>query len=103
VLLAAPVNSDVGFYPVPRKGRLRKLSETELSGKVKAVEQYYDYTPPVQVHRSLRLLLRYIPEEYLKGLSKITLTNSENLRSVRGKMTSEKRRLWPADCQGLYR
>jgi hypothetical protein len=80
-----------------------RFSETKLSGKVKVVEQYYDYTPPVHVHRSLRILLRYVPKEYLNGLSKITLTNSESLRSVRGKITSEKRRFRPAECQGLYR
>ena len=71
--------------------------------KIKLEEQYLDYTPPVRLHRSLRLLLRYVPEEYLNGLYRITLTNSENLRSVRGKITSEKRRFRPADCQGLYR
>ena len=47
--------------------------------------------------------MRYVPNEYLKGLYKITLTNSESLRSVRGKITSEKRRFRPADCRGLYR
>src|SRR5688572_3106216 len=71
--------------------------------KVKIEEQYFDYTPPLRVHRSLRLLLRYVPEEDLDGLYRITLTNSENLRSVRGKITSEKGRFRPADCQGLYR
>ena len=76
--------------------------ETKVAAKVKVVEQYYNYTPPVHVHRSLQLLLRYVPEEYLRGLYKITLTNSEGLRSVRGKITSEKRRFRPADCQGLY-
>lgn len=71
--------------------------------KVKLEEQYRDYIPPLRVHRSLRLLLRYVPEEHLIGLNKITLTNSEQLRSIRGKITSEKRRFRPADCQGLYR
>ena len=70
--------------------------------KIKVEEQYLDYTPPVRLHRSLRLLLRYVPEEYLKGLYRITLTNSENLRRIRGKITSEKQRFRPADCQGLY-
>jgi hypothetical protein len=75
----------------------------ELLAKIKVEEQYLGYTPPVRIHRSLRLLLRYVPEEYLRGLYRITLTNSENLRSVRGKITSEKRRFRPAECQGLYR
>jgi hypothetical protein len=71
--------------------------------KVKIEEQYRDYIPPVRIYRSLRLLLRSVPEEYLKGLYKITVTNSEKLRSIRGKITSEKRRFRPADCLGLYR
>ena len=67
------------------------------------VEQYLDYAPPVDVYRSLRLLLRHVPEQYLTGLYKITLTNSDSLRSsYRGKFWSEKRRLRPADCSGLY-
>ncbi len=80
----------------------RNFRETLLA-KIKVEEQYFDYIPPVRVHRSLRLLLRYVPDEYLNGLYKITLTNSENVRSVRGKITSEKRRFRPADCRGLYR
>lgn len=74
-----------------------------MTAKVKVIEQYLNYTPPVHVHRSLQLLLRCVPENHLSGLYKITLTNSESLRSIRGKMTSEKRRFRPADCQGLYR
>ena len=73
-----------------------------MATKVKVVNQFYNYTPPVRVHRSLQILLRYVPEEHLKGLNKITLTNSESMSSVRGKITSEKQRFRPADCQGLY-
>ena len=74
-----------------------------LSGNFKMVEQYLDYAPPVDVYGSLRLLLRHVPEQYLSGLYKITLTNSDSLRSsYRGKFWSEKRRLRPADCSGLY-
>jgi hypothetical protein len=69
----------------------------------KIVERYRDYSPPVHVYRSLQLLLRHVPGEYLIGLEKITLTNSDSLRSsYRGKFWSEKRRLRPADCRGLY-
>lgn len=47
--------------------------------------------------------LAFDPQQYLSGLYKITLTNSDNLRSsYRGKFWSEKRRLRPADCGGLY-
>jgi hypothetical protein len=75
-----------------------------LDPKVKIEEQYLDYSPPVEVHRSIQLLLRHVPEEYLKGLHKIILTNSASLRSAyRGKFWAEKRRIRPADCQGLYR
>ena len=59
--------------------------------------------PPVEVYRPLRSLLRNVPGEYLVGLYKITLTNAESLRSqYRGKFWSQKRRLRPADCLGLY-
>jgi hypothetical protein len=74
-----------------------------LSADFKIVEQYLDYSPPVEVYRSLRLLLRNVPQEHLAGLYRITLTNSESLRRrYRGKFSSEKRRLRPADCLGLY-
>lgn len=55
------------------------------------------------MYRSLELLLRYVPEEHLRGLRQITLTNSEQLQSRRkGKITSENRRIRPEDCLGLY-
>jgi hypothetical protein len=71
--------------------------------KVKIVEDYYHYCPPVRVYGSLELLLRSVPKEHLRGLRQITLTNSEQLQSrMKGKITSEKRRISPADCLGLY-
>ena len=82
--------------------RINGFEENELLAKIKVEEQYLDYSPPFRVHQSLRLLLRYVPEEYLNGLRRITLTNSEGLRSVRGKLTSGKRRFRPSECQGLY-
>jgi len=70
---------------------------------VKIREQYLDYTPPVVLYRSLRLLLRYVPQEYLANLHTITLTNSAAmLKMYHGKILSEKRRVRPADCRGLY-
>jgi hypothetical protein len=70
---------------------------------VKIREQYLDYKPPVILYRSLELLLRYVPDEHLADLRVITLTNSAALlKSWRGKLTSEKRRVRPADCRGLY-
>ena len=74
-----------------------------MSRSFKIVEQYLDYAPPVDVYGSLRLLLRHVAEQYLSGLYKITLTNADSLRSsYRGKFWSEKRRMRPADCSGLY-
>ena len=87
----------------PFSGADKRISEKQLLAKVRVEAQYFEYTPPVRVYGSVRLLLRYVPEEYLNGLYKITLTNSENLKSVRGKITSEKQRFRPAECQGLYR
>jgi hypothetical protein len=83
--------------------KINRSQRGNLSGNFKMVEQYLDYAPPVDVYGSLRLLLRHVPEQYLSGLYKITLTNSDSLRSsYRGKFWSEKRRLRPADCSGLY-
>jgi hypothetical protein len=74
-----------------------------LPNKVKIVEDYYNYYPPVHVYGSLELLLRYVPEEHLRGLRQIILTNSEQLQGqMKGKITSEKQRIRPSDCRGLY-
>lgn len=53
------------------------------------------------MYRSLELLLRYVPEEHLRGLRRIILTNSEQLLG-RKTITSEKRRIRLSDCLGLY-
>jgi hypothetical protein len=74
-----------------------------LSSNVKIIEEYDNYFPPVHVYGALQLLLRYVPREHLAGLHKITLTNSEHLRNrMKGKITLDKQRFRPADCQGLY-
>jgi hypothetical protein len=74
-----------------------------MSAQIKIVERYDDYAPPVDVHRSLRLLLRNIPQQYLNGLHRITLTNSKMMRSsYRGKLWTKGRRIRPAECRGLY-
>jgi len=55
------------------------------------------------VYGTLQTLLRYVPEQHLVGLHKITLTNSDRLRGLfRGKISSERKRIRPADCMGLY-
>ena len=74
-----------------------------MAHDVKIREQYLDYKPPVILYGSLQLLLRYAPHEHLADLRTITLTNSAALlKSWRGKLSSEKRRVRPADCSGLY-
>jgi hypothetical protein len=74
-----------------------------MAHDIKIREQYLDYKPPVILYRSLQLLLRYVPDQHLADLRAITLTNSAALlKSRRGKLTSENRRIRPADCRGLY-
>ena len=74
-----------------------------MAADVKIVEQYLEYSPPINVHGSVRQLLRAVPEKYLSGLHRITLTNSTSLRKTyRGKILAGKDRVRPADCQGLY-
>ena len=74
-----------------------------MATKVKIVEEYYDYRPPVRMYGSVEVLLRYVPEEHLEGLRTITITNSDYMRkAVPGKYTQEKRRFSAADCRGTY-
>jgi hypothetical protein len=74
-----------------------------MSSKVKVVEQYHNYSPPIDVYGSVRLLLRFVPPEHLVGLHKVVLTNSEEVgKQIRGKISTEGHRIKPADCAGLY-
>ena len=74
-----------------------------MSSRFKIVAQYHNYTPPVDVYRSVRVLLKYVPAEHLAGLRLIVLTNSEEVgKQIRGKIFSDKDRVRPADCTGLY-
>ena len=73
-----------------------------MPNKVKIVEEYFEYTPPINVYGSVRQLLAVVPEKYLSGLYKVTLTNSGRLRKVRGKLWAGKDRVRPAECRGLY-
>lgn len=71
--------------------------------KVKIVEQYLEYSPPVHVYASVSLLMRHTPEKYLEGIQKIVLTNSASLRSShKGKYWAGDRRIRPADSRGMY-
>ena len=74
-----------------------------MSSKVRIVAQYHNYTPPVDVYRSVRVLLKYVPAEHMAGLKLIVLMNSEEVgRRIRGKIFSDKYRVRPSDCSGLY-
>lgn len=74
-----------------------------MSSKVEIVAQYHNYTPPVDVYRSVRVLLKYVPAEHMARLRLIVLTNSEEVgRRIQGKIFSDKDRVRPADCSGLY-
>jgi hypothetical protein len=75
-----------------------------LKTKLRIFEDYLDYKPPVQLYRTLDLLLRYVPPQHLEGLKEIILSDSARLRKVlRGKFTQDKKRFSAADCRGLYR
>jgi hypothetical protein len=66
-------------------------------------ERYRDYTPPVDVKRSVRLLLECVPSQYLSGLRSVTLTNSTGTRELRrGKAWSRKRKVRINECLGFY-
>ncbi len=73
-----------------------------MANSVKIVEEYFEYSPPINVYGGVRQLLAVVPEKYLSGLHKVTLTNSGRMRKVRGKLWAGKHRVRPADCNGLY-
>lgn len=90
--------------PEPHPPRWRTFSvNDQTKSRVKIVAQYHNYTPPVDVYRSVRVLLKYVPAEHLAGLRLVVLTNSEEVgKRIRGKILSDKDRVRPADCVGLY-
>jgi hypothetical protein len=74
-----------------------------VSTRVRILEEYYNYRPPVRVYRSVEVLLRYVPEEHLNGLRTITITNSEYMgKALKGKFIQDKRRFRASDCRGMY-
>jgi len=74
------------------------------SDTVKVAEYYRNYSPPFDASKSVRELLRHVPEKYLLGLHGVTLTNSQSTRLLRrGKIRSQKRKVNLTDCRGLYR
>ena len=47
--------------------------------------------------------MRYVPEEHLRGLRTINVTNSAYMReALKGKFTQDKRRFRAADRRGMY-
>lgn len=71
--------------------------------KVKIVEQYLDYAPPVPVNGTVQLLMSHVPAEHLQGLRKVVLTNSTSLlQSHKGKYEFDGERLRAADLRGFY-
>lgn len=68
------------------------------------VESYRDFQPPPEFKRSVEMLLRYVPEEYLVGLKTVVLTNRAALdrNQRRQKIWSRNRKVRLADCRGSY-
>lgn len=74
-----------------------------MAGKVKIIEQYLEYSPPVQVSGSVQLLMRHVPLEHLKGVRIVVLTNSAKLlQSNKGKYDFYGKRLRLAELRGFY-
>lgn len=53
------------------------MSETPSAPQI--VEAYKNYAPSFDAPKTIRLLLRHVPEKYLVGLKTIVLTNRESL------------------------
>lgn len=71
--------------------------------KIKIVEQYEDYTPPVRVNSAVELLMSHVPPEHIKGLRKVVLTNSACvLKTHKGKYIFDGERMRAADLRGFY-
>ena len=68
------------------------------------VESYRDFEPPAEFKRSVEMLLRYVPQEYLVGLKSIVLTNRAalNRNQRRQKIWSRNRKVRLAECRGSY-
>jgi hypothetical protein len=67
-------------------------------------ELYNQYRPPRYAVRTVKTLLRTVPDKYLQGLECVVLTNqSGQSRSQRlGKVTSRKRRILKGNVIGFY-
>src|SRR6266478_907973 len=78
-----------------------RLSDTP---KVDVKEAYRNYAPPVDASAIVRQLLRTVPEEYLRGLDCVLLTNEAGLsrRDRVGRVWSRKRKFDKSNVLGRY-
>src|SRR5205823_495901 len=74
------------------------------SGKVRINEAYNGYRPPVNCVKVVRRLLAGVPDQYIRGLDCVVLTNisGQPRRKLRGKITSRWRRIARSRLAGLY-
>ena len=75
-----------------------------VSNEIAIREFYNDYRPPKYAIRTVRKLIRTVPEKYLQGLDCVVLTNQSGMpRKHRlGKVTSRKRSYPRSNVIGLY-
>lgn len=76
-----------------------------MDSKETAIREFYnDYQPPKYAARTVRKLIRTVPEKYLQGLECVVLTNQSGLPRKRrlGKVTSRKRSHLRSSIVGLY-
>src|SRR3989442_689323 len=74
-----------------------------MAAEIAIIQQYRSYDPPIDIAPCVRLLLRYVPNEYLSGLRTVVLTNSTGSRELRrGKTWSRGRKVGMTKCLGFY-
>jgi hypothetical protein len=68
------------------------------------VEAYKNYSPPFNAAKTVSLLLRYVPSQYLAGLKTIVLTNQEAMShdQRRRKLWSRRRKVPMNRVRGRY-
>lgn len=73
-------------------------------GDVRINEAYSGYRPPADVAKVVRRLLARVPDQYLRGLDCVVLTNlsGQPRRKRLGKTTSRGRRIPRSRIAGLY-
>ncbi len=74
------------------------------SSGVPVQEFYNEYRPPRYALRTVQILLKYVPEQYLRGLDRVVLTNQsgQSRRNRLGKVTSRGRRVPRSRVLGSY-